>query len=69
MSFRKRIKFYLVHTLDYTNKGADKIIASGTLSINGKIIVQNETLVDEDEISLGGKVIREGKKYKYYMNY
>lgn len=42
------------------------MIASGTLSINGKIIVQNEALRDEDEIRLNGEVIREGRVYKYY---
>ncbi len=66
MSFRKKIKFYLVHTLNYTNKGADKIIASGTLSINGNIIVQNEILNDEDEVKLVGETIKVGNIYEYY---
>jgi 23S rRNA pseudouridine2604 synthase len=66
MSFRKRIKFFLVHTLKYTNKGADKIIASGTISINGKNIVRNELLKDEDEIKMDGRMIRETIVYSYY---
>ena len=67
MSFRKRIKYFLVHTLKYTNKDADKIIASGTLSINGNIIVQNDELNDEDEIKLKNKIIKAKTEYKYYL--
>jgi 23S rRNA pseudouridine2604 synthase len=66
MGFRKRIKYFLVHTMNFTNKGADKIIASGTLSINGNIIVQNEIVEDGDELKLDGKIIRSKKEYRYF---
>lgn len=67
MSFRLRIKYYLIHTLNYTNKSANKLIASGTLSINGKIIVQNEIVHDKDEVKIGEAIIKNSSVYKYYM--
>jgi 23S rRNA pseudouridine2604 synthase len=66
MSFRRRIKYYLVHTLNYTGKGANKLIASGTLSINGKIVLQNEILKDEDEVKSGEEVVKARVSYRYY---
>ena len=66
MSFRTKIKYFLVHTLNYTGKNANNIIASGSLSINGKIIVQNEALLDEDEVMLNGKVIKQNPEYRYF---
>ena len=66
MSFRRRIKYYLVHSLNYTNKGADKMLASGTLSINGKIVLQNEILKDEDELKNGEEVLKKPITYAYY---
>ncbi|MGZ3883699.1 MAG: pseudouridine synthase [Bacteroidia bacterium] len=66
MGFRTRIKYFLVHTLGYTGKDADKIIASGTLSINGNIIVQNEPVKDEDELRMNGAVIRPKPDFRYY---
>src|SRR5688500_16202490 len=69
MSFRRRIKYFLVHHLGYANKDANKIISSGALSINGKIIVQNELLGDEDEVRLNGNVIKARAVYSYYALY
>jgi len=69
MSFRRRIKYFLVHHLGHTNKDANKIISSGALSINGKIIVQNELLGDEEEVRLNGNVIKSLPAYKYYALY
>ncbi len=66
MSFRLRIKYFLVHTLNYTSKNANKIIASGALSINGKKIVQNELVKDEDEVLLNSEVIKKGLQFSYY---
>lgn len=67
MSFRRRVKYFLVHSLGYNGKNADKIIASGALSINGKITVQNDLLQDEDELKLGDEVVRPARRYRYYM--
>jgi hypothetical protein len=40
MSFRLRLKYYLVHTLNYAGKKADELISSERLAINGERLPQ-----------------------------
>jgi 23S rRNA pseudouridine2604 synthase len=66
MSFRLRLKYYLVHKLKYAGKKADELIRSGKLSTNGKIITTNEIIHDNDEIVLENRVIKAKPSYEYY---
>ncbi len=66
MSFRLRLKYYLVHELNYANKKADELIGSGKLKMGGKIISENIIIGDEDEIKLGEKILKQKIKFEYY---
>lgn len=66
MSFRLRLKYYLVHQLNYANKKAGEIIASGKVKMNGKIISENVIIGDDDEIKIGAKIIKKKIKFEYY---
>jgi 23S rRNA pseudouridine2604 synthase len=69
MSFRLKIKYYLIHALNYTNKTADELISSGKLTVNGNKIFTNEILRDEDELCKEGEVIKAKPQYNYYALY
>jgi 23S rRNA pseudouridine2604 synthase len=66
MSFRLRLKYYLVHSLNYAGKKADEIIGSQTLKINGEVVKENVILHDLDEIELNGTILKEKARYEYY---
>lgn len=69
MSFRLKIKYYLIHALNYTNKTADELISSGKLTVNGNAVFTNVVLEDEDEIMLNNEVIKSVPNYNYYALY
>lgn len=66
MSFRLRVKYFLIHRLNYTNKTAGALISSGKLTVNGKAIRENALLKKEDELKLGDGILKEKETYKYY---
>ena len=66
MSFRRRIKYFLIHRLNYTNKTAATLISSGKLTVNGKEIRSNEVLNDEDELKLKDEILKAKPVYQYY---
>lgn len=66
MSFRLRIKYFLIHRLNYTNKTAAALISSGKLTVNGKEIRGNEVLKDEEELKLGEEILKPKAVYQYY---
>ncbi len=69
MSFYRRIKYFLVHTLMLSNKEAQSLIESGQLSLDGEIIRENFFLKDEQEIRRNGELLRTGKKNIYLKFY
>ena len=69
MSFRLKIKYHLIHALNYTNKTAGDLISSGKLTVNGKVITTNETLSYEDELCLEGEIIKPALQFEYYALY
>lgn len=66
MSFRLRVKYFLIHRLNYTNKTAGALISSGKLTVNGKAIKENELLLKEDELRMGDEILKEREIFKYY---
>ncbi len=66
MSFRLKIKYYLIHRLNYTNKTAGALISSGKLTVNGKKISENEVLNDGDELKFENEILKKASEYKYY---
>jgi len=69
MSYRKRIKFFLVHTLRVSNKEADELIQSGKLTVNGNVVKENVFFEETDEILLEGKTLQKGFEYLYIRFY
>lgn len=69
MSYRKRIKFFLVHTLRVSNKEADELIQSGKLKLNGIVVNENVFFEETDEIQLKDKVLQKGFEYLYIRFY
>lgn len=69
MSFYRRLKYFLVHTVKLNNQQAQEAIDKGLVEINGERVKGNVFLKDEPEIKLAGKVVREKKEFIYLKFY
>jgi 23S rRNA pseudouridine2604 synthase len=69
MSFYRRIKYYLVHTLKLTNDEASALIEKGLVEIDGVAVKANVFLNDFSEIKIEGKVSRPLKEFIYIKFY
>lgn len=67
MSFYRRIKYFLVHSLKLTNKEAQKIIEEGKVSIDGAIVFENCQLNDVSEIKVNNKIVRKKREFVYLL--
>jgi 23S rRNA pseudouridine2604 synthase len=65
MSFYRRIKYFLVHTLKYNNKDAQDLIDKGLVQLDGKTIDKNCFLNEESEIRVKDEIVRAAKEYIY----
>lgn len=69
MSFRLNIKYYLVHTLGFTNKEAIRAIGSGKLVVNGQIITENIEFDETSEIFYNGTLLKPNTPFTYIALY
>lgn len=67
MSFRLRLKYFLIHRLNYTNKTAEALISSGKLTVNGKPVYTNELLLKQDELKFEDEILKPAEVFRYYM--
>jgi 23S rRNA pseudouridine2604 synthase len=67
MGFGRRIQYFLVHTLMYTNKEAKALIAQKRVSVSGVIIEANIEIKDTDEITVDGELVK--KHSPVYLKY
>ncbi|PBQ34086.1 hypothetical protein CNR22_20660 [Sphingobacteriaceae bacterium] len=65
MSFYRRIKYFLVHTLMLSNKAAAELIEKGLVEIDSLQIFENVFLEDHSEIKVNGKIERLKKEFVY----
>jgi len=65
MSFYKKIKYFLVHSLSYTNKEAQQLLDGGHVEIDGLKTSHNCILADESEVKVNGKIARPKKTFIY----
>jgi len=65
MSFYRRIKYYLVHTLKHTNEAAQQLIDKGAVEIDNEVIKENVFLNDHAEIKVDGRIVRAKKDFLY----
>lgn len=69
MSFQRRLKFFLVHTLFISNKEAQILIDKGEVEINGQIANQNCLIDTVSEIKVQGKLLRQKTVFTYLKFY
>lgn len=69
MSFRLNIKYYLVHSLGFTNKEAIRVIESRKLKVNGQIVTENIEFDETFEIYFEDKLLKEKKVFSYIAFY
>lgn len=69
MSFRLNIKYYLVHTLGFTNKEAIRAIGSGKLVVSGEIITENIEFDETSEIFYNGTLLKPNTPFTYIALY
>lgn len=69
MSFYRKVKYYLVHTLNYTNKDAQKLIDSQKIEIDGKVITDNCIVDAQSEIKVNATIVRKKVEYVYLKFY
>ena len=67
MSFRNRIKFYLVKTLQVSNKEANELLLTKKVFVNERCVVENEIISGDEEIMVNGYIIRPRKEYLYFV--
>ncbi len=69
MSFYRRIKYFLVHTLKLTNEVAQTAIEKGAIEIDNIVVKDNVFLNDFSEIKVDGKIVRSKKEFVYIKFY
>lgn len=69
MSFYRRIKYFLVHTLKLENADAQALIEKGLVEIDNAVVKANVFLTDVSEIKVEGKVVRAAKDFIYLKFY
>lgn len=69
MSFRLNIKYYLVHSLGFTNKEAIRAIGSGELLVNGQVITENIEFDETSEVHHKGRLLKPGTPFTYIAFY
>ncbi|MBK7818192.1 MAG: rRNA pseudouridine synthase [Sphingobacteriaceae bacterium] len=67
MGFGRRIQYFLVHTLKYTNKEAKALITERRVRVGSEIIDSNIELNDSDEITVDGNLVK--KHAPVYLKY
>lgn len=68
MGFSRRIKYFLVHQLLYSNKEAQTLIEIGSIEIAGQQIYENCFINDGDELKVKGEIVR-SKKEPVYLKF
>lgn len=69
MSFRKRLKYFLVHETNCTNEEAQSYIDEGKVKINNAAVSNNPIVLETDTISLDNRIIQQGFKHQYFLFY
>jgi 23S rRNA pseudouridine2604 synthase len=69
LSFRLNIKYYLVHSLGFTNKEAIRAIDQRKLKVNGSVITENIEFDETWEIYLDDKLLKANTPFTYIAFY
>jgi 23S rRNA pseudouridine2604 synthase len=69
LSFYRKIKYFLVHTLNLTNKNALHAIENGWVKVNNKIITENVIIDEISEIKFKDVIVKEKIEFVYLKFY
>ena len=69
MSFRLNIKYYLVHSLGFTNKEAIRAIESRLLKVNDCVVEANIEFNETDDIYYNNELLKPKTPYTYIALY
>jgi 23S rRNA pseudouridine2604 synthase len=69
MGFSRKIKYFLVHTLKYNNKEAQKLIDNGQIRLAENVILENSSLDDTSEIKVKEQIVRKKIEAVYFKFY
>lgn len=69
MSFRNKLKYFLVHQVNFTNEKAQELINSGAVLVNGNSVNKNILIEPEDEITLSETILQKGIQHQYILFY
>jgi 23S rRNA pseudouridine2604 synthase len=69
MGFSKKLKYFLVHNLGFTNAAANQALIQKEIQINGKLVQGNVQIEPEDEIWWKGECIKKAQDFKYFNFY
>ena len=69
MSFYRKIKYFLVHSLGLSNKMAQELIDKGLVEIDGEKISVNCIVSGNSEIKVKGRIERPKKEFVYLKFY
>ena len=69
MSFRLNIKYFLVHSLGFTNKEAIRAIENRKLNVNGSLVTENIEFNETWEIYYEDKLLKPNTPFTYIALY
>jgi 23S rRNA pseudouridine2604 synthase len=69
MSFRQKLKYYLVHTHHFSGKEVTKLLSEGLVDYNGSPANGAEILKPEDIITLNNRILKAATNFRYYRFY
>ena len=69
MIFRKRLQYFIVKRLNFSNKNALKSITEGKIELNNKVVYENVIINPEDSVVFEGQVLQAGKQFIYIAFY
>lgn len=63
MIFRKRLQYFIVKRLNFSNKNALKSITEGKIELNNKVVYENVIINPEDSVVFEGQILQAGKQF------
>ncbi len=66
MGFSRKIQYFLVHTLKYSNKEAKDLILKGAVCVNDVQVAENILLHSTDEIRVNNQIVKAHQHYVYF---
>jgi 23S rRNA pseudouridine2604 synthase len=67
LGFSKKLLYHLVHLLKISNKASQELLINGSVKVNDLLIKSNVLIEEEDSITVNGKLLKEGRKFSYFM--